>query len=107
MPELCFIYVTAPNKDVANDIAKTILKQRLAACANIYTIQSLYWWENNINEEPECVIIFKTKEELYQEVKNAIEKIHPYKIPCIIRLPIYANDLYHKWILGEINAKET
>ena len=41
------------------------------------------------------------KEEIEKIVKE-IEKIHSYKIPCIIKIPVKANGKYDKWIKNNI-----
>ncbi|HII39727.1 MAG TPA: divalent-cation tolerance protein CutA, partial [Thermoplasmata archaeon] len=37
-------YVTAPNRASARRIARAVLPDRLAACANLGPISSMYWW---------------------------------------------------------------
>ena len=46
-----FVYVTFPSRDEALRIAKHILEKRLAACVNLWEINSMYWWENEIQED--------------------------------------------------------
>lgn len=99
-----FVYITNPNKEIAKKIAKELLENRLIACANLYSIDSLYWWKNKIVDEPEIVLIGKTTEDKYSEVKAYIEDNHPYSVPCIIQIPINRiNDGYKDWLLGELN----
>ena len=97
-----FIYITASTKKEAKKIATHLLKKRLIACANIFPINSLYWWENKIVDENEVVLIAKTKESNFKKVKSEVEKIHSYTIPCIIKFPVNANRKYLDWIKSEI-----
>ncbi len=97
-----FIYITNPNKSQAQKIAKHLLKERLIACANIFPIESLYWWQGKITADNEYVLIAKTLEKNYQKVKEKVEKIHPYKIPCITKIPITPNKKYSNWLKKQI-----
>jgi periplasmic divalent cation tolerance protein len=97
-----FIYVTNPNKKTAKKIALHLLKKRLVACANIFPIESAYWWKNKIEKTKECVLIVKTLENNFERVKNEIKKIHPYTIPCITKINVEANKEYEKWLREEV-----
>jgi periplasmic divalent cation tolerance protein len=97
------VYVTNPSKEEAKKIAKHLLEKRLIACANIYdNVSSLYRWEGKIADEKECVLIAKTTEDKFEAVKDEIEKIHPYKTPCIIKIPVSSNKKFSDWLKGEV-----
>ncbi len=97
-----FIYITNPSKEKAKDIAKHLLEKKLIACANIFPIESLYWWEGKITEDSEAVLIAKTLEENFEAVRGEIEKIHPYTIPCGIKINVESNEKYFSWLKGEV-----
>lgn len=97
-----FIYITNPTKKEAKKIARYLLKRRLIACANIFPINSLYWWEGKIVDNNEFVLIVKTTKNNFGKVKKEVEKIHSYKIPCIIKIPGIANKKFFNWIKKEI-----
>ncbi len=97
------VYVTNPSAEEAKKIAKHLLEKRLISCANIYdNVSSLYHWEGKIADEKECVLIAKTTEDMYEAVKGEIEKMHPYKIPCIIKIPVDSNKKFSDWVKGEV-----
>lgn len=97
-----FIYITNPNKKEAVRIAKHLLKKRLIACVNIFPINSLYWWKNKIVDAKEFTLIAKTSRANFEKVKKEVEKIHPYSVPCIVKIPVSSNEKYFKWLKGEI-----
>ena len=97
-----FVYITNPTKQEARKIAKYLLKKKLIACANIFSINSLYWWKGKIADEGEFVLIAKTLEKNFKKVKEEVEKIHSYSIPCIIKIPVSANEKYFKWLKSEV-----
>jgi len=79
-----------------------LLKKRLAACANIFPINSAYWWKGKIENPKEFVLIVKTKKQNFEKVKQAVKKIHPYTIPCIVKIDVEANKEYENWIKQEV-----
>ena len=82
-------------------ISKDLLEKRLIACVNIHPIESMHWWKGKIREENEVVIIAKTVDKNYSEVKKEVKKIHSYSAPCILKINAEANEEYDKWIEKE------
>ena len=97
-----FLYITNENEIEAKKIAKHLLEKRLVACANIFPINSMYWWNGKIEDAKEIVLIVKTAKENYSKVKAEVKKIHPYKIPCIIKIDVEANEEFEGWLKGEL-----
>ena len=94
------VYVTAASRDEAATIAKTIISERLAACANILgAMESVYWWNGTIQSEPEVSLLLKTKSELLEALIARIIALHSYDCPCIVALPITdGNQKFLNWI---------
>jgi len=101
--KLNIIYITAKDKAEAKKIARTLVEERLAACANIIdNVESLYWWQGKIEKGAEVVIIAKTKESLVPELINKVKSLHSYKCPCVVLLPLVdGNKDYFNWIMNE------
>lgn len=94
-----FIYVTYEKEIDAQIISEQLVKEKLIACANIHKIQSLYQWKGEVVKAEEWVSILKTKDENWEIVRDRVEEIHPYDIPCISKLPVQANLNYANWII--------
>jgi periplasmic divalent cation tolerance protein len=100
---MIFVYITSPDKKTALKISKHLLEKRLCACVNIFKIQSLYWWQEKIENTGEYVVIAKTKDKNYSKIEKEVRKIHPYKIPCVLKIKINkANKDYLGWLIKEI-----
>ncbi|MGD2188000.1 MAG: divalent-cation tolerance protein CutA [Desulfobacterales bacterium] len=99
-----FVYMTAGSKSEAQKIAKALVENRLAACVNILeNMQSIYRWEEEIQQDTEVVLIAKTTERLVSELIDKVKSLHSYDCPCIVSLPIldgYAPFL--NWIHDEV-----
>jgi len=97
-------YIICKNKNEAKKISKHLLKKRLIACGNIIqNVESLYWWKGKIVNDKEVILLCKTKEKKFNEIKKEVEKIHSYEIPCILKINVKANEKYLKWLEGEVN----
>ncbi len=85
----CIINCTTKNKEEAIYIAKSLVERRLIACCNIVpSITSVYEWENELCCDEECLMVMKTKADLFNEVEIAIKELHTYDTPEIICIPI-------------------
>ena len=67
------IYVTLNNQDEARKIGRKLLELKLANCVNFFPITCIYNYENEITEEPEVVLIIKTREGKYSEIEKTIK----------------------------------
>ena len=103
MESLCIVYVTASNKEEAEKIGKELLSLRLAACVNVFGgVSSFYRWEGKEQEDEEAVLVIKTKESLFSELKETIKKLHSYSCPCIEAVPVaHADEDYASWVISE------
>lgn len=101
------VMTTIDNEDGAQKIARILVERRLAACVHVGgPISSTYWWQGKIEVTREWTCIAKTREELYEDIEQAIREIHPYDEPEIIALPImYGSQGYLAWIVAETTAR--
>lgn len=94
------VLITAPSEEVAADIARTIVGERLAACANIVKgIRSIYRWEGAVQDDPEALMVVKTQASLFDALEKRVRELHPYTVPEIIAMPIVSGSKpYLDWI---------
>ena len=94
------VMVSASSQNEAEKIAKELVEKKLAACVSIIpNMRSIYIWEGKVEDSEEYLMIIKTRGELFEQVKRAIQDLHSYKIPEIISLPItHALEDYVRWI---------
>ncbi len=95
------VYVTYPNLKEAKRISTYLLKKKLIACANIFPIKSVYWWKGKIENSDEFISILKTRKENWKKVREEIQKMHSYEVPCITKQDVSANKEYEDWINKE------
>ncbi|UCE81778.1 MAG: divalent-cation tolerance protein CutA [Deltaproteobacteria bacterium] len=99
MTEYIVIFVTAP-EDEAPELARTLVDERLVACVNIVPgLRSIYWWQGQVEDEPEVLCIMKTRSHLFEALRDRVRELHSYEVEEIIALPMLAgNPPYLDWI---------
>ena len=94
------VYITASSEKEALDIGKALVSQRLAASVNIINpVRSLYWWDGQIQDEREVVIVAKTVAALVERLTEKVISMHSYSCPCVISIPIEkGHQAFFEWI---------
>lgn len=105
-PSEVVIFVTVAAEEEAREIAERLLNQRKVACVNVVPkVDSMFWWQGNIETEQEKLLIIKTKASLLPEVVRIVKEVHSYEVPEIIALPIIGgNEDYLKWIHSQVEG---
>jgi periplasmic divalent cation tolerance protein len=90
---------TFPNKNLAKKISFKVIEEKMAACVNISKIESIFTWNNKIEEAVEFLTIFKTTKSKINILKDFIINNHPYEVPEIIEIKMDAvSKSYLKWL---------
>jgi periplasmic divalent cation tolerance protein len=101
--DFCIITTTTDSKENADAITKFLLEQKLVACVQSSSIQSVYHWQGKMIRSKEIFLQLKTKKSLFKKIQMEIEHLHTYDVPEIIMLPLEdANSAYLQWIEDEI-----
>jgi len=100
------VLTTVSSRQAAQRIADLLVRERLAACAQIVgPIASTYRWNGRIRTAREWLCLAKTRKSLYQEVESALRQVHPYEVPEIIAVPIATGSRgYLDWLDRELHS---
>ncbi|WP_376794048.1 divalent-cation tolerance protein CutA [Thermogemmatispora sp.] len=103
MAEFLEVRTTIDSEEGAREIARQLVEQRLAACVQISgPIQSVYWWQGQIEQAQEWLCSAKTRADLYGAVEQAIRAVHSYEEPEIVAVPLVAgSEGYLRWLAAE------
>ena len=83
------IFCTFPQLDFAQQCARELVVQKLAACVNILpAMTSIYAWQGEIETAQEHLLIIKASANNYRAIENWLKSNHPYEVPEIVALPI-------------------
>ncbi|MBU4317428.1 MAG: divalent-cation tolerance protein CutA [Proteobacteria bacterium] len=103
MANVKFVYITASSPDEAREIGRALVQARLAACVNIFeNMNSIYWWEGEVQEGREAVLIAKTTGLLVSALIQEVKRLHSYENPCVVTLPVESGSpAFLDWIHKE------
>lgn len=88
----------------ARQIARTLVEERLAACVNIVpAVTSIYRWKGTVEEEPELILVIKTRAERVDALKARLVELHPYELPEFVVIPIGGgHPPYLDWLAEQV-----
>jgi periplasmic divalent cation tolerance protein len=101
--ELRFVYITCSGREEARTIGRALVEARLAACINIVGgMNSMYWWDGEIQDDYEAVLIAKTRAPLMPRLITRVRQLHSYEVPCVVSLELTeGNQDFLNWIHTE------
>ena len=104
----CIAYCTVPNREVAEQIAKAIIHEALAACVNIIPgITAFYQWKGQLTEGSELLLMIKTHKKRLPLLEKKIIELHPYEFPEFITTSIIqGNQTYLDWVAEVVESSE-
>ncbi|HXN97678.1 MAG TPA: divalent-cation tolerance protein CutA [Candidatus Acidoferrales bacterium] len=99
------VLVTCGSTKEARKIARALVEQRLAACANILAspVHSVYRWKGKVESAKEFLLIIKTTQSRFAKLQAEVKRLHSYDVPEIIALPISRGTAnYLTWISDSV-----
>lgn len=83
------VHVIVGTREEAQAIARQVVGERLAACANMLgPMESTYWWNGALECAEEVLLLLKTRDSLFGKLADRIRGLHSYECPCIVAYPI-------------------
>jgi len=100
MSEFILVYVSVASSAEAEKIAQILLDERLIACVNLVdSVSSFFHWEGKNECSKECLLIMKTRTNLFAILEKRIKILHSYDVPEIIAVPIIlGSEKYFDWM---------
>jgi periplasmic divalent cation tolerance protein len=94
------VYITAPDTACGEELARALVEEGLAACANLIPgMTSIYRWDGNVQRGEEVVLLLKTQSVLFEALRQRVRELHPYTCPCVSGWPLSSIDAdYANWI---------
>lgn len=107
--EVRVVFVTAPNQETGEFLARELVEERLAACGNVIPgLISVYWWEDEVQRDDEVLVIFKTRRDRVDRLGERLAELHPYEVPEFLALPVEsAHEAYARWVVSECARTDT
>jgi periplasmic divalent cation tolerance protein len=104
MSGVALVYTLFGSADAADRVARQLIEERLAACANMLgQATSIYQWNGVMETSAEVPVLFKTTPSRRDALMARIAELHDYDVPAILALPVEMADLsYAKWVAEQI-----
>lgn len=102
------VIITCP-QHAAQNIATFLLEKRLAACvSSVPNVHSTFWWNGRLTNDMESLLIAKTRRKLFKQLESGVKKMHPYRNPEIISIPVMGGSAdYLNWISKETTTRRS
>lgn len=100
MSDVLLAISTFPDRESATRISEQLVAERLVACANIGAdVESIYWWEGNVEHAGETIVFFKTTSSRFAALEKRLGALHPYDVPELVCFKVTAGlSAYLDWV---------
>ncbi len=97
------VLVTAATETEAKELALALVQAQLAACVSLFPIQSVYTWQEQVEQTQEWQLLIKTHLAKFSALEAKIREIHSYEVPEILALPIQQGSAaYLNWLATQV-----
>ena len=106
MTEYIQVLTTVEHKADAENIAKSLVEKRLAACVQILgPLTSYFHWQGKLDSTAEYLCLIKSRDDLFAKLESEIISMHPYDVPEIIVTQVTKGSKdYLNWMASELEA---
>lgn len=105
--DVVVVLVTASSEEEAARIGRTLVEERLIACANLVgPIRSIYRWQDAVEDAAEHLLVMKARRTDVDRITARVTALHSYDVPEVLALPVSSGAAgYLAWLL-ESTARE-
>jgi periplasmic divalent cation tolerance protein len=98
------VLTTAGSREEAERLARTLVEERLAACASLVPgVESVYRWKGQVEAATETMMVIKTGAEQVAALEKRLHELHSYETPEFLVLQVEAGShAYVDWLLGSV-----
>lgn len=100
MTDLVLIFTTVADDERAEQLARRLVDERLAACVNLHPpMVSMYRWQGKLERDSERQMVIKTTRDRVSALEARLTQLHAYELPEFI--VVNADDVspaYLKWV---------
>jgi periplasmic divalent cation tolerance protein len=103
-PDAVLILTTVADDGRADEIARALVDERIAACVNVHPpMTSIYRWRGAIQADAERQLVIKTTRSRAGAVEARIRELHPYELPELLIIPVEGGgEAYLQWLTATV-----
>lgn len=77
------VTVSCGTAEEASSIVEQAVRRRLAAAGQSWPAKSTYWWDGQVVERDEYVVVLKSIDSRVEEIMGLVRSLHSYEVPSI------------------------
>lgn len=99
-PSARIVLTTTANPEEASRLGRTLVEERLAACATVIpSVQSIYHWQGEVESSTEALLLLKTALDQVAALETRLHALHSYQTPEFLVLRVEAGSQpYLEWM---------
>lgn len=86
--KLITLSLSCANRQEARQIADHLLSQKLVACARLVDVDSAYWWQGQVENAKETLLMMESTAEKFADIETTVRQIHSYKTFVLTAYPV-------------------
>jgi periplasmic divalent cation tolerance protein len=105
VPPVRLVLTTCASPGEASRLARTLVEERLAACATLIpSVQSIYHWQGEIELSTETLLLLKTGPEQLDALEARLHQLHSYQTPEFLVLGVEGvSHPYLEWLQSALH----
>ncbi|KKZ14478.1 MAG: hypothetical protein TH68_04660 [Candidatus Synechococcus spongiarum 142] len=96
------VLTTCADHASADQLARHLVGQRLAACVSLLPTTTYYHWHGELQHEQEVQMVIKTSADQLPALLKALTHHHSYEVPELVVLDASAAGSYGAWLLKAV-----
>lgn len=98
--DVAVVLVTGPDRATLRSLSRTLVEERLIACANVLDgVSSIFRWKGAIEEDAEALAILKTTRARLPDLEARVRELHPYDVPEVLAMDAaFGSGPYVDWV---------
>ncbi|MDQ3023156.1 MAG: divalent-cation tolerance protein CutA [bacterium] len=98
------VQTTFATEDDALVAARALVSEKLAACCQVVPgLTSVYMWEGVLRHEPEVLLLLKSTEQRWPDLRDRLLELHPYDTPELIATAVsHVGFEYMAWVKDNV-----
>jgi periplasmic divalent cation tolerance protein len=96
--KISLVYITFDKKEEADSLCNLLVQERLVAGVHLYPIEAIFHWKQEVVHRGEFLAVVQTSVKLWPMLRDRIEVLHSFEVPCIMMVESEVNDSFARWI---------
>ena len=96
--KISLVYITFDKKEEADSLCNLLVEERLVAGVHLYPIEAIFHWKQEVVHRGEFVAVVQTSNKLWPTLRDRIEQLHSFEVPCIMMVEAEVNNSFALWI---------